>query len=177
MSPVRLNSHYQTYTREELEALVEESGWVDGEFRRMAAMSPTSRSSGYGPYPTLYRQPDDTPVAWVEVWAGDTMAAKIAWGTGEVKGLDLDDYSEYAPEVLGTELDTEYRLSPYEQLPIQGNGLLELLKLEGKSIDEARDYLLARWPHSEVRYGTVYDYNEASEALYEAGEKRWPYKG
>lgn len=175
MSPVKLNSHYETLSDEELEAEVAKSGWIDGEFHHMAALSPAS--GGYGPYPKLFLKPDDTPIAWVEIWAGDTMAAKITWGTGEVKGLQFSDYSENAPEVLGTEIDTEYRLSRYEQLPIQGNGLLELLKLEGKSIDEARDYLLARWPHSEVKYGTVRDYNEASEALWEAGEKRWPYKG
>lgn len=170
--PVKLNSHYSALTDEELEAKVAASGMIDGEFHHMAAIAPNS--GGYTSYPALIFAPDDTPIAWAEVWTGDTMAAKITWGTGDVEGIELDDFSENAPEVLEAELD-EYHTTMYE-VPcyFQGNMLLGKLKDEGMSLEQARDWLLDRWPHSEIKHGTVFDYNETINDLYTAGEARWP---
>ncbi|MHB0828556.1 MAG: hypothetical protein ACYCDN_03550 [Schaalia turicensis] len=66
-------------SNEELNRLVEESGWIDGEWHSAAAISPACES--YGPpgrYPSMIFLVDETPVSWVDLIRDGKVVAMIA---------------------------------------------------------------------------------------------------
>lgn len=122
------------------------------------------------PYPGLSYLPPETPVAWVEVPGGETIWAIVAWSTGDIEGLELDDFSFLAPVPLEIKTDEERTVLNDLPFDVLGETLLMKLTNEGMSLKQARDWLLDRWPHSEIQDGTVSSYLDRWNALYQGGE-------
>lgn len=132
-------------SNEELNRLVEESGWIDGEWHSAAAISPAGESSlPEGRYPCMLFLVDETPVSWVDLIRDGKVVAMLAWYGDPVTYIDPDWIS------LSTADD---ELQHY----------MDDLGIRGLSMTEARDHILEIWEHTEIRTGTLGECN----AIYE----------
>lgn len=128
-------------SNEELNRLVEESGWIDGEWHSAAAASPAGESYGpEGRYPCMIFLVDETPVSWVDLIRDGKVVAMIAWYGDPVTYIDTDWIC------LSTRDD---ELQHY----------MDELGIRGFTMTEARDHILEIWEHTEIRTVTLGEYN------------------
>lgn len=154
------NSHYPSMTEEQLNELIHESGMVDGVFHPMAAVSPASVGGTLTKlYPEHRILDDDYPVSWVEVRSGDFLEAVVSWSGDPVETLEIK-----------TEHLSNFSYGDRENSP---NRRMNRLADADVSIADALEQVLSWFPtHSEVKHGTVYDYNELDS--WEALVERYP---
>ena len=137
-------------SNEELNRLVEESGWIDGEWHSAAAASPAGESYGpEGRYPCMVFLVEDTQISWADLTRDGKVVAMFAWCGDPVAYIDAD-------WICLSTADDE--LQHY----------MDGLGRRGLTMDEARDHILEIWQHTEIRTGTLGEYN----ALYEERVKK-----
>ncbi|MCF2706061.1 hypothetical protein I6E29_02090 [Arcanobacterium haemolyticum] len=136
-------------TREEFEKLVEESGWIDGEWHSAAMINPASGGYVEGRYPATYMLDDTELVEWVRLYEDGQVIGFLEWAGSPVTHLSASD------------------LRPDNELIIQCNEL----GLQGLSVEEARAWFLERFDHGSVERGTVEQIGKLERELYDAYKK------
>ncbi|MCF2705849.1 hypothetical protein I6E29_00990 [Arcanobacterium haemolyticum] len=136
-------------TREEFEKLVEESGWIDGEWHSAAMINPMSGGYAEGRYPAPYMLDDTEMVEWVRLYEGGQVIGFLEWAGSPVTHLSTTD------------------LRPGHELIPQ----CDELGLQGLPIEEARAWFLERFDHGSVERGTVSQMLDLEQRLYDDYEK------